>query len=106
MQPSAPSLVCPRCAASVPPGAQFCARCGSRVGSTGRGPGFLQILGALALLLVAVPLGLIGACGAMILPFSLVGGGGGSGFLVGGGLALAGIGGAVLCIVGVIRLLR
>ncbi|MBV9866730.1 MAG: hypothetical protein JO316_15355 [Abitibacteriaceae bacterium] len=101
--PPAP-YYCPNCGASLPAPVELCPLCGARI--TQRSAGAGNIIAAIALGLVAVPLGLSGSC------FALVGVGtltDRSGIGIGAGLitlAVFLIGAAALCIFGIVKVLK
>ncbi len=100
------TLRCLRCGAPNPPGARYCWHCGTPAGRTSGGPSVVNILCAVLLGLVALPIGAMGACFGLIGMVSLSDPHGLSGALGVLGVAAVLIGLAVLGIFGMVKLLR
>ena len=68
----------------------LCPRCGARI-QIAKGPSWLKMLGAIVLILLALPLGASGACFLVFAGLSVVGGGDSGGLMLGlVGVVLAG----------------
>ncbi|HEX8236148.1 MAG TPA: hypothetical protein VF600_09350 [Abditibacteriaceae bacterium] len=90
---------CPNCGLEMYEPVALCPRCGARI-QTAKNPSWLKMLGAILLLLLAMPIGASGACFLVFAGLSVVGDGG-SGALMLGLIGLVLAGATWLCIKGV-----
>ncbi len=98
---------CARCGAAQRPGASYCWQCGASLGGPRQGPGIAHVLGAVVLLLLALPLGLVGMCASMITQPVLLGHMEGAAYAaISLPFLVIGLGGAVLCILGAVKMLK